>query len=259
MKFSLILLSCLIVWMSLSSIEGKKKKKKVLVDSNFFFSGATPSGSTKWKQESPGVISTYVDTSHLKFDRIPKYFCTVVSDKHKSLFGTLDNQVSALVNITGKHKPVKATTSGFKIRLKYKDLEDKSLTDSIARIGGWRIRWTAITEGHSLIEKARNDVENEKYDLGIEEKPVGDVLGHIKLLEAFAREDVALIQGIMGIDYELPKSKRPKVITKKKKVDNSTNTEKTNSSKKEDGGKKEDAKSDSSTTEGSKDGDQEGL
>jgi len=195
----------------------RRRRTAANADASNFYSGATPSGATKWKADSAGSIYTVVDTSHLKFDRVPKYFCTVVPDARKLPLGVGVNatlidlmEASPLTNVTGKNTPVGPSNTGFRVRLRFKPEVGRNLTESTARLGNWRVRWSAITEGHSLVEAARADVQNDRYDSGIDEKPVGSSLGYVKLLESLAKEEPAVVKAIVGLDYELPVSLRPK-------------------------------------------------
>lgn len=199
-----------------ASSRKRRKKSKIDVDANNFYSGVTPSGSTKWRSESKGVIYTTIDTSHLNFDRVPKYFCSVVDSSRAYTSSRINatvlssEAVSVLTNVTGKNKPVRVTNSGFRVRLKFTDETGRDLTESDARIGGWRVRWAAVSEPHSSFEAARKFVENDKYDTGIEDKPVGEALAYVEMLRRLAVEEPQMVQGILGADYVKPMRMRPK-------------------------------------------------
>mmetsp|Transcript_15531 Transcript_15531/g.27588 ORF Transcript_15531/g.27588 Transcript_15531/m.27588 type:complete len:271 (-) Transcript_15531:91-903(-) len=194
--------------------EKKKRKRRAPSDEGTIFFGATPSGSTEWKSDSAGSISTFIDTSHLKFDRVPRYICTVTMETRKAGFpvnATVDmmHDSYALVNVTGKTTVVNPTAAGFKVRLRYDPSLDKNLTAGVARLGSWRVRWVALTDSNSLVEAAREDVINEKYELGIDEKPVGQSLAYVKALEALVKEDEKMVKALIGTDFEKVLSKRP--------------------------------------------------
>ncbi|GBG27087.1 Heparan-sulfate 6-O-sulfotransferase 3 [Hondaea fermentalgiana] len=193
----------------------RSRKSKADIDASNFYSGVTPSGSTKWKSESKGVIYTTIDTSHLGFDRVPKYFCSVVdagrgaSSRVNATIISMESATS-LANVTGKYTPARPTNAGFRVRLKFKPEVGRDLSETDARIGGWRVRWAAVSEPHSSFEAAREFVENEKYETGIEDKPVGEALAYIELLKRLAVEDTQMVQSILGSDFIKPASKRPK-------------------------------------------------
>jgi len=203
---------------------GKKRKlSQAEVDKKNLLTGVTPSGSTKWKSEARGVIYTDVDLSMLGLDRVPKYFASVVESKRSHLVNATimtSQTLSSLTNVTGKSTIVRPTNRGFRIRLRYNPDTGKNLTEADARVHGWRVRWAAVTEPHSLYETARAFVENgSEYESGIEDKPVGQSLAYTTLLERFIREDASLVQALVVTDYEKPASKRsqpkPKEETEK--------------------------------------------
>ncbi len=203
----------------------RRRRQKVNVDAASLFSGTTPSGATRWKADSAGTISASVDTSHLKFDRAPRYLCTVVADGRSGSKYTLNpngtlsleelRAQDALANVTGKTVPLRASAEGFRVRLRYKPETGKNLTETVARLGGWRVRWVAITDQHSLFDAARLDVTSKRFEGGIEDKPVGQALAYVKMLEQLVKEETPFVQGLVGIDYELPLSRRPKPKPKK--------------------------------------------
>jgi hypothetical protein len=203
-------------------------------DKNFLFSGMMSPGFNLWQMDSPGSISAYVDLTHMKFDRVPKYFSSIVATSQRSKRGHSNSTISSMYNdsalreVVGKHQILEADNDGFRIRLRYKNESkgEEMLNPIVARLDGWRVRWVAISEGHSLVEAARSDVVNDKYEHGIDEKPVGQSLLYVKMLEALAKESPLVVQAIMGQTYELPRSKRPKIKKRKQKTNETGKGEK---------------------------------
>jgi len=196
------------------SVNAAKKKRVKDSAADNFFHGVTPAGSTKWVQESKHTITTYVDTRHLKFDRAPQYMCTIVVDSRKVLFPEGSNYTLgtspaaiALINVTGHYTPVKTSSSGFSVRLRYTPSAEKNITSYVATSGGWRVRWIALTDGHPVFESARKEIENPKYD-GVDVKPVSSSLAYIKGLDLLINEDASVVSAMLGGDYEITKSRR---------------------------------------------------
>mmetsp|Transcript_20508 Transcript_20508/g.33876 ORF Transcript_20508/g.33876 Transcript_20508/m.33876 type:complete len:277 (-) Transcript_20508:1430-2260(-) len=234
-----------------------RKKRRAAQDAASYFTGTTPQGSTKWVSDSVGSIYTYVDTSHLNFDRVPHYMCDVVKNERKNPFLPVNitsvvyqHGQSTLANVTGKHTPMRVSNSGFRVRLKFKPEVGRNLTDTTARLEGWRVRWIAITGAHSILDDARVHVVNKEYDEGIEEKPVGQHLASLTMLDRLVNEDPQIVNGMLGLDFEVPESKQPKPPKKKVEKPAKDDTEGKDGEKKDseenkgDDGKKEDKKED---------------
>lgn len=196
--------------------KGKSKKKRGSPDANSLHAGVTPSGATKWTSDSAGSIMTTIDTSHLKFDRVPLYFASVTADARRFPYSQVNATVedmfdgSPLVNVTGKHTPIRASNAGFSVRLRYAKHTNKTLSPSAAQLGGWRVRWVAVTEPHSVIEEARSEVEAGEDHDSVDELPVGQSLAYVKMLDRLVREDKQMVDSVLGLDFQKRLSDRPK-------------------------------------------------
>mmetsp|Transcript_9017 Transcript_9017/g.10503 ORF Transcript_9017/g.10503 Transcript_9017/m.10503 type:complete len:272 (-) Transcript_9017:1574-2389(-) len=202
---------------SFDSAYGKKPKRKTVKS---IYSGASPAGATKWLSDSSGSIYTDVDLSHLNLDRTPRYICSVTaSSKGSTLLNSAENiklsgkvfspEGLALMNVTGKSYPRKASARGFRLRLKYAAEDGRNLTASVARIGGWRVKWIAITNDHPIMKTLIG--ENEDVDLSYLTPA-----SYIKMVESIIREEKEFTSGLLGRDYELPLSQQPKPKPKPK-------------------------------------------
>mmetsp|Transcript_11765 Transcript_11765/g.14281 ORF Transcript_11765/g.14281 Transcript_11765/m.14281 type:complete len:273 (+) Transcript_11765:99-917(+) len=209
--------------------KGKSKKKPKTI-----LSGASPAGATKWLSDSAGSVYTDVDLSHLQLDRTPRILCSVsIHSKgfaysgyeSKKDDGVFSAEALALKNVTGKNYPRKVTPKGFRVRLKYDATDGRNLTAATPRIGGWRVRWVAITNDHEISKSLSNsnDDVNPEYL---------NAPAYIKMLKKMVEEDREMVHELFGREYELPLSQQPKPkISKTKKASKSSSESETSEEK----------------------------
>ena len=171
------------------------------------FSGVTPSNAN-WQAEGVGTVSLDIQT-RLSLTSTPTYLCRVV---HRfSASTTTFSEYDPLTNVTGACTPRNPTAHGFKVRLRYADSRNLTVT----KASDWRVMWVAATNKHP----------------GMNAYKPSSIEAQAELLKQFIEEEPSLVKGLLGSEYFPMERNIPKPRTTYSGTGNKTSE--TNSTKSE--------------------------
>jgi hypothetical protein len=176
------------------------------------FSGST-ANNAPWQAEGQGSVSLDVQT-RLSLTSVPTYLCRIVHRFSASSNSFFD--FDPLTNVTGACTPRNPTANGFKVRLRYSD--DRNLT--VSKVSDWRVLWIAATNKHPGAEKPSS------------------IEATANLIKQLINEEQAVVKGLLGSEYmpmlsNLPKPKPPPETGKNNKTAEANDTTSSTSAKSE--------------------------
>lgn len=166
------------------------------------FSGST-ANNAPWQAQGQGSVSLEIQT-RLQLTSVPTYLCRIVHRFSASSNSFFD--FDPLTNVTGSCTPKNPTANGFKVRLRYSD--DRNLT--VSKVSDWRVLWVAATNKHPGAEKPSS------------------IEATANLIKQLINEEPSIVKGLLGSEYMpmlsmLPKPKPPPEANKSNKTASETN------------------------------------